>query len=109
MKLKIIYGKDLDEIENIAIKLNSLGYKKNSSDDNFILLKKRAYGNMYIHLIPIIIALLWFYPAILFNVTYFAYNFIKKSEHVLITSETKDKDGKKLEFDDLDMILNSKQ
>ncbi|MDL2246370.1 hypothetical protein LJB96_02000 [Methanobrevibacter sp. OttesenSCG-928-K11] len=108
MGLKIIYGKDFDEIEDLAIKLGNNGYKINSRDDNFVLLKKRAYGNMYMHLVFIIIALIMFYPAILFNLVYFAYNFIKKSEYILITTETKDKDGKKLEFDDVDMILNSK-
>lgn len=106
MDLKIFYSIDSKKMNEDAKVLFDKGYKEHSKDENYILLKKRFYGNFYIHLIFILFALFVFSPLLFLNIIYFAYNFIKKSFFVLITTETKDQEGNDLEFDEFDELLD---
>ncbi|WP_409199762.1 hypothetical protein [Methanobrevibacter sp. DSM 116169] len=109
MTLSCVYSNNFDEMETIKEKLASVGYVINSEGDNYILVKKRAYGKIYIHLVLIAIAIFYTYPVIFLNLIYFGYNYIKKSNYILITTEKTDKDGNDLEFMDLEEILNLKR
>jgi len=108
MKLDVVYSKNLEEMNNNMDKLEDIGFHKNSSGDNYILAKKRVYGNIYIHLLIIVIALLFFAPIIFLNVIYFGYNIFKNSRFVLLTSEKKDEEGNDLEFVNFDKLLKEK-
>ena len=75
-----------------------------SSDWNYVLLKRNYYGNYYIHIVFLIIALVLNAWAIVINVIYFGYSLFGKSNVVLITTETLDENGNPLEFDDVEDI-----
>jgi len=109
MKLDVIYSKNIEDMENKMNKLESFGFNEKSSEDNFILARKREYGNIYIHIIIFIIALLFFWIFIILSPIYFIYNIFKKSRYVLITTEKKDKEGNDLEFIDIEEFLREKE
>ena len=102
MKPKIVHARDkkvMDELMELFIESK---YKIQSSDRNYVLLKRNYYGNYVVHTIFIIIALLiW---AIVINVIYFGYSLFGRSNVVLITTETLDENGNPLEFDDVEDI-----
>lgn len=101
MMPKIIHAKDYDIMCQLAELFEQSKYTVQNQDKNFILLKKRNFGNPLIHAVFLFIGLLFFYPAILVNVVYFAYSVFQKSNFVLITTETEDDEGNPLEFDDV--------
>ena len=105
MNIDILKASSNKEMDKISEELFSNHFKIHSSSDNFILMKRRRYGNFYVHILCILIALFIFYPLILVNLVYFAYSFIWKSPHVLITTETVDDKGNLLEFSTMDDVL----
>lgn len=105
MKVEIVPAKNLKEMEDISETFFENKFKIQKRDDNFILMKRRRYGNFYVHILCIFIALFFFYPVIIVNVVYFAYSFIWKSPFVLITTETTDDEGKALEFSEIKEVL----
>lgn len=94
------------EMEEISQELAEKKFQIIENGDNFILMKKRRYGNI---LIQVILFLLGLQVTMLFfigNVVYFTYSYLFASPHVLITTEKVGEDGEKLEFDSMDEILN---
>ena len=105
MDLFILQANNTKEMENIALELNESKFKAIERDENFILMKKRRYGNYLIHAIFLILALGVSSPFIIVNVVYFAYSYLWASPHVLITTEKKTDEGEDLEFNTMDEIL----
>ena len=92
-------------MEKISEELSQKKFKRIEEQDNYILMKKRRYGNLLIHAVCLIIALFYIGPVIFINVVYFAYSFLWASPNVLITTETVGDDGEPLEFSSMDVIL----
>ncbi len=105
MSLFILSAKDSKEMNKISDELSQHKFKTIETQDNYILMKKRRYGNPLIHVVCLIIALSVLGLVIFINVAYFAYSFIWKSPNVLITTETVGDDGQALEFSDIDDVL----
>ena len=106
MKLLILYADNPEKMDKISKELSEKKFKPIQSADNFILMKKRRFGNLLIHAISLILALFVSSPFIFVNVIYFSYSYLWASPTVLITTETVDEDGNKLEFNDMDEVLN---
>lgn len=105
MKIQTLSAKNLKEMENISNKLCENKFKINSRDENFILLRKRRCGNIYIHLFFLFVAFFLINIAIIVNVAYFSYSYLFKSPHVLITTETVDHEGNPLKFDNIEEVI----
>ena len=106
MALYILPAKDSEDMDKLSKELSEKKFKILENEDNYILMKKRRYGNILIHIVCLLIALQFIGIVIFINVVYFAYSFIWASPNVLITTETVGDDGKALEFSDMDEILN---
>jgi len=108
----ILKAKDFDDLEDIAKPFIDNRYKILSSDSRHILLKKRNYGNRYIHILFLFLILfivsytylLVIYLLCILYMAYFSYYILKKSQIVLITTDTTDKDGNPVEFDDIESV-----
>ena len=105
MSLYILHADSSKEMEKISEELSQNKFKKIEEQDNYILMKKRRYGNLLIHAVCLIIALFYIGPVIFINVAYFAYSFLWASPNVLITTETVGDNGEPLEFSNMDEIL----
>ena len=105
MALYILHADNTSEMKKISHNLSQEKFKTLESEKNYILMKKRRYGNILIHVVCLIIALQFIGIVIFVNVVYFTYSFIWASPNVLITTETKGDDGVALEFSDMDEIL----
>lgn len=105
MSLFILHADNKKEMNNISDELSQNKFKTVETQDNYILMKKRRYGNILIHVICLIIALQFIGLLIFINVVYFAYSFIWASPNVLITTETVGDDGEPLQFSNMDEIL----
>ena len=105
MKLYVLKANNSEEMEAISEELSSHKFKPHTSGKNFILMKKRRYGNYYVHILCLLIALFLFNLLIFVNVIYFAYSFLFNSPHVLITVETTGEDGEPLEFNSMEEVL----
>lgn len=106
MKLFILSADDSKDMESISKELSQKKFKLIDKDKDFILMRKRRFGNILIHVISLIIALTCFAPLIFLNVAYFTYSYLWASPHVLITTEKVDDEGNPLEFNDMDEVLN---
>ena len=106
MKLFILSADNSDELRRISEELSEKKFITIESEDNFILMKKRRYGNLLIHVVCLILALVVSILFIFFIVVYFAYSYLWASPHVLITTEKVGEDGEELEFDSMDDVLN---
>ena len=105
MALYILHADNRDEMKEISNELSQKKFKTLQSEDNYILMKKRRYGNILIHIVCLLIALQFIGIVIFVNVIYFTYSFLWISPNVLITTETKGKDGESLKFSNMDEIL----
>ena len=105
MSLFILHADNSKEMKRISDELSEHKFKTIETQDNYILMKKRRYGNPLIHVVCLIIALSAIGIVIFINVVYFAYSFIWKSPNVLITTEKVADDGQALEFSDMDEVL----
>ena len=105
MSLYILHADSSKEMEEISEELSQNKFKKIEEQDNYILMKKRRYGNLLIHAVCLIIALSFIGIVIFINVIYFAYSFLWASPNVLITTETVGDNGEPLEFSNMDEIL----
>lgn len=105
MALFILSADNSKDMDNISEELSKYKFKTIEKQDNYILMKKRRYGNLLIHAVCLVIALGFVGIVIFVNVIYFAYSFIWASPNVLITTETVGDDGNPLEFSDMDEIL----
>jgi len=93
------------EMETLAEQLSDKKFKVVESDNNFILMRRRRFGNPLIHAVCLIIALTAFSLLIFVNVVYFMYSYIWASPTVLITTEKVSDDGEPLEFNTMDEVL----
>ena len=105
MALLILGADSSKEMEIIAEELSDKKFKLVEQDKNFILMRKRRYGNPLIHAVCLIIALSAFSPLIFINVAYFMYSYIWASPNVLITTEKVSDEGEPLEFSSMDEVL----
>ena len=105
MSLYILSAKNPKEMDKISEELSQNKFKLLEKEDNYILMKKRRYGNILIHIVCLIIALQFIGIVLFVNVVYFAYSFIWASPNVLITTETLSEEGEPLEFSNMDEIL----
>ena len=98
---KFIFAKNQEKMYEISDLLVNKKYKIKSEDKNYVLLRKSAYGNIFVHIGVLLIALFLINYAIIINVIYFLYNFYMNSIILLVTTEKFDDEGKPLEFIDL--------
>jgi len=105
MKVYMLKAQNSKKMEDLSKELSQKKFKLIEQDDNYILMRKRRFGNLVIHAICLIIALSSFSPVIFVNVAYFTYSYLWASPNVLITTETVDDEGNELKFDDMDEIL----
>ncbi len=105
MKLFILPSDNYNDMEKISKELSLKKFKVTKKDNNYILMHKKRYGNILIHVICLIIAFLYVGPVLLINVLYFTYSYLWASPNVLITTENVDDEGNPLEFSDMDEIL----
>lgn len=99
MKPKVLHAKTKKDMNELAEILSRSKYKMEYHEKNYILMRKKNYGNLIIHGIFILIGLFIDSRAFIINVIYFSYSFFKKSNIILITTETTDIDGNTVEFD----------
>ncbi|MDR0912552.1 MAG: hypothetical protein LBM96_08155 [Methanobrevibacter sp.] len=132
MKPFILKANSSEEIQEIANPFINKGFKTLSQDDVHIVLKKRNFGSIIIHIIflffilfgsPSYLAMFFgnnpfFNSVFLSNIfinsyyfifvggycIYFIYHLFKKTIVVLITTETLDTEGNPLEFNILEDI-----
>lgn len=105
MKLYILPADNSNDMEKLSEELSQKKFTLLEKDEDFILMRRRRFGNVLIHVICLIIALTCFSPLIFVNVIYFTYSYLWASPHVLITTEKVDDDGNPLEFSSMDEIL----
>ncbi len=105
MDLFILKADNSDEMNRISEELSENKFKKIQEEDHFILMKKKRYGNYYVHILFLIIGLLFIYLVLLLNVIYFTYSYLWASPHVLITTELKSSDGEPLVYNIMDEVL----
>ena len=105
MDLFILKANNDKELKVISEELALEKFKVIQEEDNFILLRKKRYGNYYVHILFLIIGLFFAFPALIVNVVYFAYSYLWASPHVLITTETKTESGEDLGFNTMDEVL----
>jgi hypothetical protein len=95
---KFIFAKNQKEMYEFSDLLESKKYKIKSEDKNYVLLRKNVYGNIFIHIAALLVALFYYPYAIIINILYFLYNFYMNSVVILVTTETMDDEGNPLEF-----------
>ncbi|MDO5810360.1 hypothetical protein [uncultured Methanobrevibacter sp.] len=105
MSLFILKANDSEDMDRISAELLENKFKTIEKQDNFILMKRRRYGNVLIHVVCLIVALMFLSVAIFINVIYFTYSFLWASPNVLITTETKGEDGEDLQFNTMDEVM----
>ena len=107
MKLFMLHADNSRQMDKISEELSQNKFKVVEKQANYILMRKRRYGNLLIQIVCLIIALQFFMFAIFINVIYFTYSYLWASPTVFITTETESDDGETLEFDDMDEILKA--
>ena len=105
MELFILKADNSKEMNKISEELSEHKFKKIEEENNFILMKKKRYGNYYVHILFLVIGLFFLYWALIVNVVYFTYSYLWASPHVLITTEVKSSEGDDLEFNTMDEVL----
>ena len=106
MDLLLLSADSSKEMVEISEELSLKKFQLVEESDEFILMRKRRYGNPLIHAICLMLALFTFSPLIFINVAYFMYSYIWASPHVLITTEKVSDEGEPLEFSTMDEVLN---
>ncbi len=106
MKLFILAADNSREMDKISEELSLKKFKIVEQNNQFILMRKRRYGNILIQVICILLALQVSALFLFINVVYFTYSYLWASPHVLITTEKVGDDGEKLEFDEMEDVLN---
>lgn len=106
MNLFILGADSSKEMENISEELSQKKFKITQQEENYILMRKKRYGNILIQVVCLILALSVSWVFLIINVAYFSYSFLWASPNVLITTEKVSEDGEPLEFSNMDEILN---
>ncbi len=107
MDLFILKANNNKELKAISDDLVSQKFKIIQEDDNFVLLKKKRYGNYYVHILFLLIGLFYIAPFLIVNLVYFTYSYLWASPHVLITTDSKSEKGEDLEFNTIDEVMSS--
>lgn len=105
MDLFILKADNSKEMKSISDELSQHKFNKIQEEEHFILMKKKRYGNYYVHILFLMIGLFFIYFALLVNVIYFTYSYLWASPHVLITTETRSQEGEILEYNTMDEVL----
>ena len=105
MDLFILKAKDSKDLDRISNELSENKFKVIQEESHFKLMKRKRYGNYYVHILFLIIGLFFAFPALIVNVVYFAYSYLWASPHVLLTTETKTESGEDLGFNTMDEVL----
>lgn len=105
MSLFVLSADSSKDMERVSDELSQHKFKITDQQDNYILMKRKRYGNLLIHAVCLIIALFFLSIAIFVNVAYFAYSYLWASPNVLITTEKVDDEGNALEFNTMDEVL----
>lgn len=106
MQVLILGADNSGQMESIAEELSQKKFKAIEKDEKFILMRKRRYGNVLIQVIFLLLALGLSAVFLFVNVIYFTYSYLWASPHVLITTEKKGEDGRELEFNTMDEVLD---
>ena len=106
MNLFILGADSSKEMENISEELSQKKFKITQQEENYILMRKKRYGNILIQVVCLILALSVSWVFLIINVVYFSYSFLWASPNVLITTEKVSEDGEPLEFSNMDEILD---
>lgn len=106
MKLFILAADNSKEMEKISQELSQKKFKIMEKNNNYILMRKKRFGNLLIHAVCLILALSAFSLFIFINVIYFMYSYIWASPSVLITTEKVSDDGEPLEFNSMDEVMD---
>ena len=106
MKLFILAADNSKEMEKISEELSQKKFKIMEKNNNYILMRKKRFGNLLIHAVCLILALSAFSLLIFINVIYFMYSYIWASPSVLITTEKVSDDGEPLEFNSMDEVMD---
>ncbi len=107
MDLFILKANNDKELKAISEELALEKFKVIQEEDNFILLRKKRYGNYYVHILFLLIGLFYIAPFLIVNVVYFTYSYLWASPHVLVTTDTKSNNGENLEFNTIDEVMDS--
>ena len=106
MKLFILAADNSKEMEKISQELSQKKFKIMEKNNNYVLMRKKRFGNLLIHAVCLILALSAFSLLIFINVIYFMYSYIWASPSVLITTEKVSDDGEPLEFNSMDELMD---
>lgn len=106
MDLFILSADNSKAMNKLVDELSQKKFKTIEEDKEYILMRKRRFGNLLIHAVSLILALSVSSIFILINLVYFTYSYLWASPHVLITTEKVDEEGNPLEFSEMDEILN---
>ncbi|WP_296791862.1 hypothetical protein [uncultured Methanobrevibacter sp.] len=106
MKLFILAADNSKEMEKISQELSQKKFKIMEKNNNYVLMRKKRFGNLLIHAVCLILALSAFSLLIFINVIYFMYSYIWASPSVLITTEKVSDDGEPLEFNSMDEVMD---
>ena len=106
MKLFILAADNSKEMEKISQELSQKKFKIMEKNNNYVLMRKKRFGNLLIHAVCLILALSAFSLLIFINVIYFMYSYIWASPSVLITTEKVSNDGEPLEFNSMDEVMD---
>lgn len=106
MKFYILSADNPKEMDKISEELALKKFKSIQNDEDYILMRKRRYGNILIQVVCLILALQVSVIFLAINVAYFTYSYLWASPHVLITTQKVDDEGNPLEFSQMDDVLN---
>ena len=111
-KTFILKAENPEDIDKIAKPFLDKGFKVISEDNTHLIAKKRDIGSYLVHFIFIALILFvisytsWMiYVVCGIYIAYFLYFLFTKSQVVLITTETVDKDGNPVEFDNCQEVF----
>lgn len=106
MDLFILPADDSNEMNRISEELSEKKFKIIQQEENYILMKKKRYGNVLVQVVCLLLALSVFWPLLIVNVVYFTYSYLWASPNVLITTEKVSDEGEPLKFSSMDEILD---
>lgn len=106
MDLFILPADDSNEMNRISEELSEKKFKIIQQEENYILMKKKRYGNVLVQVVCLLLALSVFWPLLIVNVVYFTYSYLWASPNVLITTEKISDEGEPLKFSSMDEILD---
>ena len=105
MQLLILGADNSKEMEEISMELSAEKFKTIEGNENFILMRKRRYGNLLIQGVCLLLALMVSALFLFINLAYFTYSYLWASPHVLITTEKVGENGERLEFNSMEEVL----